>query len=119
MKKLAIVMMLLFLSACAGRDKMILESRDVQAFEVAEHLTAKSSSITISGLAFHSALAVQEVRTIPEGKALHVYVHLAPAHANSSGSFSSEIVIPATVETIYFGLEKTVIWQRKSPSEAS
>lgn len=108
---LACVLVAVLLVACVqGRD-MILEFKDVQFFQ-GEQTASSPAAIKLSGLAFHSSLAVREITTSQYDESLQVLVHLTPAAAGLSGNFDYILHIPASVNTVSFGREKAVIWTR-------
>jgi hypothetical protein len=97
----------------ARASDMILAYRDVQFFKVVELPSQKTTAIEISGLAFHSALAVEKITTDIKGKSLMVEVYLCPARPGLSGSFDYELSIPDSVNEVRFGGEKFVVWRRR------
>lgn len=103
---------MLFLLCFCGCDegKRILELKDVQDFQVVENLGA--SELHISGLAFHSALAVEKITTEQDDQSLVVKVYLTHARNGLLGSFSHSVAIPAGVVRVVFGAELKEIWKR-------
>ena len=99
-------------SACAKGNEMILESKDIQFFKIEEIKRNNDLSLLISGLAFHSSLAVKKIETKIEGESLIVFVYLTPTRAGLSGSFSYELEIPSSVNSVRFGNGKNLIWKR-------
>ena len=91
---------------------MILESKDVQFFEVVEATSAPSTLLKISGLAFHSSLGVGDMASKLEGDALTIFIHLVPVQKGSSGNFSYDIAVPIGVNVVRFGNEAVDIWKR-------
>lgn len=91
---------------------LILEAKDVQSFKIIPSESSGDKILKISGLAFHSSLAVNEITTTHKGDSLNIYVHLAPAKKGLSGDFSHELSIPETINIVRFGKNKTVIWKR-------
>jgi hypothetical protein len=71
------------------------------------------SEVEISGLAFHSALAVERVETSLEGETMVVRVVLGPARKGLSGRFSYAAQVPATVTRVVFGKKGAEIWRRR------
>src|SRR5689334_8047119 len=87
-----------------GCDKnMILELKDVQNFQLAEKRDV--SEVQISGLAFHSALAVDNLTTREDGQDLIVEVHLVRARKGLSGSFKYTVAVRPQTRRILFGKE--------------
>ena len=99
------------LGACAHESDMILALRDVQSFDAHEFGTSPMT-IRLSGLAFHSSLAVRNVSVAQNGSSLQVLVHLTPATAGLSGNFTYDLVVPESINTVIFGNEMAVIWRR-------
>lgn len=91
---------------------MILESKDVQFFKVVELTSSPSALLKISGLAFHSSLAVSETENKLDGDSLVILIHLVPVQKGMSGNFSYEITVPVGVNAVRFGNEKVVVWRR-------
>lgn len=110
-------LLILSMSACnASGVGMVLEKKDVQFFKVSDIPTRTPHALKISGLAFHSALAVEKISTITEGQSLTVFIHLVPAKPGLSGSFEYELTIPDSISDVKFGNEKVEIWNRKAAS---
>jgi len=101
---------LALLSASAGAGTQVLELRDVQNFKVS--VNENATVLTLSGLAFHSALAVEKTSTFREDSDLVVVIHLVRAHGGLSGSFSQTVAIPPHVLRVLFGTERKPIWIR-------
>jgi hypothetical protein len=106
----------LFLSivavACAQGQPVILESKDVQFFKVFAYKVEGNARLHLSGLAFHSALAVEKLEQEESGEVLHLKVVLVPAKKGLSGTFDYTVDIPSTVAYVAFGNSETVIWRR-------
>jgi hypothetical protein len=100
-------------SLAARATETILAYKDVQFFKIVELSARRPTTLQISGLAFHSALAVEKITTAIEAKALTVNVYLCLARPGLSGSFDYEFSVPDSVHEVRFGTEKTVIWIRK------
>ena len=88
----------------------MLELRDVQNFNVS--VSENATDFTVSGLAFHSALAVKKASTFREGSDLVIEIRLVGARAGLSGSFSQAITLPPDVLRVLFGTERKPIWTR-------
>ena len=91
-------------------DKMVLELKDVQNFQAVEKRDA--SELQISGLAFHSALAVKKITEERQGQDLIVELHLVRARKGLSGSFNYTVGLPARVNRVLFGKDRKEIWKR-------
>ncbi|MGF1484932.1 MAG: hypothetical protein ACFBZ8_11275 [Opitutales bacterium] len=98
------------LSSCNKKAPMILESDDVQDFRVVEEASSNSRYLSISGLAFHSSLAVSNMTTETTGKDLNIKIMLSPAKEGLSGRFSYRIILPRGIERVTFGEDGTLIW---------
>lgn len=110
--QLLFVFLMLCMTACSAGTKMILEYKDVQFPKVQETKNNNSVSLNISGLAFHSSLAVSNIETRIENHSLMVYVNLIIAKEGLSGSFSYELAVPNSIDEVRFGNEKILIWSR-------
>jgi hypothetical protein len=100
------------IAAYAQGSEMILESKDVQFFKVVEAVSSPSPILKISGLAFHSSLAVSEMASKLENESLVILIHLVPVKKGLSGNFSYDISVPSGVNEVRFGNEAVVIWKR-------
>ena len=89
---------------------MILELKDVQNFQAIEK--RETSELQISGLAFHSALAVDKMTTERQGQDLIVELHLVRSRKGLSGSFNYTVAVPADVARVLFGKDRKEIWKR-------
>lgn len=105
---------MILLTACSSGNKLVLEQKDVQFFQVV-NINEKPTTLKISGLAFHSALAVSEIITKEKESSLLILVYLTPARAGLSGSFNFEVSIPDRVNDVRFGNDRTIIWSRNQP----
>lgn len=97
---------------CAGGQSMILEAKDVQFFKTSVSYVGGDTRLKISGLAFHSALAVETLQQKEEAETLHLLITLVPARPGLSGTFNYTIEVPPEVTHVTFGTSETVIWQR-------
>jgi len=112
--RMAIVLVsLILVAACAKGQVMILEKDDVQFLKVAPSANSEQqTSLDISGLAFHSALAVSGHREIRTGDAMTILVELVPAKEGLSGSFEFTVSVPEDVAVVRFGEKQAEIWRR-------
>jgi len=110
---LLLIAAVLLTTACNAGDDMILEHKDVQ-LKVTEVPDRTPLVLKISGLAFHSALAVEKITTKTEESSLIVYVQLTIARPGLSGRFEHELSVPDSVNEVRFGKERFVIWKRKT-----
>jgi hypothetical protein len=99
--------------ACAQRNDMILELKDVQNFHV-EQSSFAPTTIKLSGLAFHNSLAFSKITTTQHDKDLQVLAHLAPAANGLSGSFDYALAVSPSIDTVTFGKTRVLIWSRNS-----
>jgi hypothetical protein len=100
-------------AACVAAMKIgevVLEYRDVQNFSISEHLVDGGREIEISGLAFHSSLAVERMTTEVKGDSLLVRVILVRAREGLSGRFKFTVSVPREVKTVVFGDQLHEIW---------
>lgn len=89
---------------------MVLEFKDVQKFKAVEK--QDKSQLQISGLAFHSALAVERISVETQGQDLIVELHLVRARVGLSGSFDYTVDVPVDTVRVLFGKERKEIWRR-------
>lgn len=95
---------------------MILETKDVAGLKIEEQGNShRGNVILVSGLAFHSALAVDKIITKTNSdSSITMLVYLSTARSGMSGRFKYEINIPPNINTVTFGNEKVIIWKNKS-----
>jgi len=110
--ELILFMLTLFPMACSAENKIVLEQKDIQFFKAEAIRNQKSITLKVSGLAFHSSLAVSNIKTEQQADSLHVTIFLTTAREGLSGSFNYEITVPDSVSNVRFGNEKTLIWER-------
>jgi hypothetical protein len=99
--------------ACVN-DSMVLELHDVQNFRLNQEQAADGLSLEISGLAFHSSLAVERITTTLHDDVLEIRVRLTPARKGLSGSFNFKFAVGNDVNRVVFGNERKAIWTRTS-----
>jgi len=97
--------------ACAKSSETVLTLKDVQFFK-AQEISSSPLTIRISGLAFHSSLAVRNITVAQDKNSLQVLVHLTPAAENLSVTFSYDLIVPNSIDMVSFGEEKALIWHR-------
>jgi hypothetical protein len=100
------------ISGCAG-ESMILELKDVQFFK-SEQISSTPPTIRISGLAFHSSMAVQQITATRADDTSQILIHMVLTRPSLSGSFDYTYEVPSSVNAVTFGNEKTPIWNRSS-----
>ena len=111
--RLAYLCVLVMSAACVASMKigeMVLEYKDVQNFSISEHPIDGGREIEISGLAFHSALAVEKMTTEVRGDLLIVRVILVPAREGLSGRFKFNVSVPPGVKMVVFGDQMKEVW---------
>jgi hypothetical protein len=111
---LVIALASIAVSACSGEVPMSLEAKDVQSFKVSAAEVDHSTTLHLSGLAFHSALAVDKLTQTQDGDTFRLTVSLVPARPGLSGSFDYRVEIPKGTSLVTFGDERKVIWQRRA-----
>jgi hypothetical protein len=104
---------ILGIGACAGLNAMTLEFKDVQSFSLSEDRNDGLLSLRISGLAFHSALAVERVETITKDDTIVVKVLLVPARSGLSGRFDHTVSVPSKIQRVVFGENGYQIWPKR------
>ncbi len=113
MQKFIFSIITFFLAACTGqRDNMLLDYNDVQFFKVREIKSVPLVSLEISGLAFHSSLAVESIETKTEADCMVILVHLVPTRTGLVGNFTYYLDIPKEINAVCFGTTKHIVWKR-------
>ena len=100
---------LLCFVGCAA-NKMILELKDVQNFQIVEK--PKTGELQISGLAFHSALGVKKMVVTKQGQDLIIKFHLVLAGDKYSPCFNYSVAVPEDTARVVFGNDRKEIWKR-------
>jgi hypothetical protein len=108
---LCLLLVVAVFAACAQESDMILELKDVQFFKIRQ-TNSSPMTLRVSGLSFHSALAVQKVTISEEHDSMRLFVHLTPATQGLSGNFDYTVTIPDSINLLSFGKERSVIWRR-------
>jgi hypothetical protein len=111
--RICLILASLFIGACAGSESAILKYQDTQFLDKSIKMVGHGQFITISGLVFHSALAVDHIETRSNADRLDILVYLTPTRGGLSGSFTYTEEIPQSTNVISFGAEKEVIWRRE------
>ncbi len=115
MKKLILLITIFLFIACVRSEtSMILEYKDVQFFKVHETQRSPKVSLEVSGLAFHSSLAVNSLETKVENNSMVVLVHMTVARNGLRGDFDYVFDIPERVNFVYFGTKRKLIWKREN-----
>lgn len=96
-------------SGCSLR-RQVLEYKDVGQFSIEEVRYGKARSLRLSGLAFHSALAIDGHEEVMRGDELRVRIFLRLARRDMSGTFDFVVDIPCGVREVRFGDEGHRIW---------
>ena len=116
-KALALMKVLVFflaalLSSCASvAPEMVLELKDTQFFQ-AHQTSSAPTKIDLTGLAFHSSMAVRNITVVQHGSTSQILVHLTAASTGLSGNFRFIFSVPPATNDVRFGNEKTLIWTR-------
>lgn len=100
-----------------GCSLTVLEYKDVQGFSCVAEVGDSGTRIRLQGLAFHSALAVEELKTSVEGNTMAVQVFLTPAKNGLSGRFDYLIDIPDGIEQVVFGTRRHPVWTKRVVAE--
>src|SRR5260221_6460641 len=98
---------------------VILESKYVDHFNVAELLGTHPTKLKISGHPFYSGMVVRAVTEKKDGPTIIVSVHLAViglVKPKTTGMFEYEVSVPDSVNEVRFGRSSTLIWQQGSSS---
>jgi hypothetical protein len=89
-----------------------LEFKDVQDFSVTETRREGAVYLRISGLAFHSALAVDHIETFTTGDTLVVKALLIRARKGKSGRFEHVVEVSPAIRRVVFGDDRHQIWPK-------
>lgn len=106
------IILLGIMPSCTLAKEVVLEAKDVQFFKIYEIKSSTSEELKISGLAFHSTMAVKNIKVIQEKETITIFVYLTPTKAGMSGNFDYTLPIPGSVNVINFGTSKVIIWKR-------
>jgi hypothetical protein len=110
---LAILLSIPAVAAGVQQDNGVLvKYADVQFFKVRETRLSPIVTLELSGLAFHSSLAVDNIETKVSGDCLDVLVHLVPARQGLRGDFTYDVDVPEKVDAVCFGADRKIIWRR-------
>ena len=104
---------ILLLTCCCGceEDRMILELKDVQNFQVVDK--RETSELQISGVAFHSALGVKKMTIEKQDHDLIIKLHLVLAREKCSPRFDYIVAVPIGANRVLFGKDRNEIWKRR------
>ena len=94
---------------------MVLEYKDVSAFDTQEISTVKNNRqyILISGESNSSSLNIGEIKETLENKDIIVRVYTTLSRTdNKDGSFMHAVKIDDNIDRILFGDEQKVIWNK-------
>jgi hypothetical protein len=95
-----------------NEDNMTLEYKDVQGFSVNTNQLGNIVVLNISGLVFHSSLAVKEIKEETSGELLTLNIILVKVKKGLSGKFSFKINVPDSINLVVLGKEKYPVWKR-------
>jgi hypothetical protein len=102
------------LMSCALSTSHILETKEINRFQVQQTLTISPVKIRLSGQSMHSALAVYKIKTSESEGVLQIIVDMRLADdAHRTGGLDYPLTVPDSVHTVVFGNEKTLIWTRQ------
>src|SRR5262245_37963071 len=108
---LALIAIAVFSPAVGCRTAIsVLELRDVCDFAVVETHVGEARRLELSGRAFHSALAVDGIRTPRQGSDLVVRIILVFTEPGLSSRFDYTVNVADDVARVLFGEEQIVIW---------
>lgn len=116
MKVFLLLALLFFVNSNSlGENLMFLKTIDVIGLTVEQENKENGlTKLTISGLAFHSSLAVEKITTVKNDKtSLTILVYLSTAKPHISGRFNYSINLTKEIEVVKFGEDESVIWKRK------
>lgn len=112
-----ILFVLLTTIGCQPMSPTILEFKDVQFFKLDTISTTENQDeLKLSGLAFHSALCVREIKQKKYSNEVQIIVYLSRCKKELSGRFEYFITISKNVEKVTFGNNRAVVWNRENPT---
>jgi hypothetical protein len=124
-KKLIIISILLFFIASLfiaikifpntlikTEDGIILEKEDIQFLKI-EQRTGVPMELHITGLVFHSSLAVGKIDVNQLNDTLQIMIHLKLVTPGSSGNIDYNLIVPKIIRKVVLGKEGAVIWERR------
>lgn len=93
-----------------GSDR-ILELKDVWGLKTAASVEDDGvCHLRVSGLAFHSALVVEQVKVERQGDQARIRVALALAKEGRTGFFDADVPIASGLRSVVFGNEGSSVW---------
>ena len=98
--------------------RITLELNQIFGMKI-EQVAASPVTIKISGTAAHSAFVVSKITSSQTHDRLEIFVYLTlvtVAPKGLTGNLEYFFVVPMSVNTVTFGNEKTVIWNRDTGS---
>lgn len=118
--KIAISMLAVLLAGCALYGDQVLEAKDTQFLKVEQSSDDRGERhLIVSGLVFKSAMSVQKIDTNKHGASeINVLVHLTQEKSGLSGRFSTEVLVPTSVDVVTFGINRTPLWVRPKSNES-
>ena len=102
------------LCGCSSSHVATLEAKDTMFFEVRQTRAQPHVLLVISGMAFHSALVVNDLSTRTVEDELQVRISLGPTRKGGSPQFEYSIDVPDQTTTVVFGDARKVIWTRQA-----
>jgi hypothetical protein len=101
-------------------DSSVLEAcKDAFGLHVTNLGDSDHPDLLISGFAPESFASIGRISTEDESSTLIVFLHLSLPMLGESPYFHEEVEIPPEIENVQFGLDKTEIWKREAPADAT
>lgn len=95
---------------CSAMEVVKLEFKDVQNFSISESRKDGLLSLRLTGLAFHSSLAVERIEATTKNDTMIIKVLLVPARKGLSGHFDYTVDVPLGIRRVIFGEGGHQIW---------
>ena len=93
----------------------VLERNAALGVKVAEFRSNGGGQfVRVSGFSGESACTVKNVTVKRYGPSVAVFVHVHLAHKGEAGDFQYDVPVPSDVNSIRFGNEGSVIWNREA-----
>lgn len=97
---------------CWKKEAFVVEKSDIQFLETKE-IGSPPDSIEVSGLLFHSSMAIESIENIEQGEVIHLLVKSSPVKEGRTGNLKYVVPITENTNMITIGKEKDVLWKRR------
>ena len=91
-------------------NDMELSYKDIQGLRVQEDLRENIRVVRITGLVFHSGLAISKITKIIDGNSMVIKIYLTNARPGLSGRIDIEEKISKNIDYIFIENKNNKIW---------